>query len=70
MPPQKVVSTPYKLIDSDPHASRVISYMRPSDYAVWGASTAAAPAALYLWGEHFEITRNADRRTDHRIMGY
>ena len=50
MPPQKVVSTPYRLIDADPHASRVISYMRPSDYAVWGGATAAAPAALYLWG--------------------
>ena len=58
MPLQKVVSTPYKLIDADPHASRVISYMRSSDYAVWGGATAAAPAAMYLWGEHFEIPRN------------
>jgi len=49
MPPQKVVSTPYPLIDCDPHAFRVVSYMRPSDYAVWGASTAAVPSALYLW---------------------
>ena len=70
MSPQKVVSTPYRLLDADPHASRVISYMRPSDYAVWGGATAAAPAALYLWGEHLEITRNADRRTDHRVMRY
>jgi hypothetical protein len=53
MPPQKVVSTPYRPIDADPHASRVISYMRPSDYAVWGGATAAAPAALYFWGETF-----------------
>ncbi|KAF9648636.1 hypothetical protein BDM02DRAFT_3186960 [Thelephora ganbajun] len=49
MSPQKVVSTPYKLIDADPHATRVISYMRPSDFAVWGGATAAGPGALYLW---------------------
>ena len=70
MPPQKVVSTPYRLIDADPHATRVVSYMRPSDYAVWGGSTAAAPAALYLWGEHLEITRSTDRKTDGRVMCY
>jgi len=67
MPLQKVVSTPYKLIDADPHASRVVSYMRPSDYVVWGGATAAAPATMYLWGEHFEITRNTDRFTDHPV---
>ena len=69
MPPQKVVSTPYRLIDADPHVTRVVSYMRPSDYAVWGGSTAAAPAALYLWGEHLEITRTP-MDTDRRIMCY
>ncbi|KAF8223776.1 NUXM, NADH-ubiquinone oxidoreductase subunit [Tricholoma matsutake] len=47
--PQKVVETPYPLIDSDPHASRVIRYFRPSDYATWAAATAAFPSALYLW---------------------
>ncbi|KAF9054449.1 NADH-ubiquinone oxidoreductase complex I, 21 kDa subunit-domain-containing protein [Panaeolus papilionaceus] len=47
--PQKVVTTEYPLIDSDPHASRVISYFRPSDYAVWAAATGAFPAALYFW---------------------
>ncbi|PPQ91487.1 hypothetical protein CVT25_013744 [Psilocybe cyanescens] len=45
----KVVKTEYPLIDSDPHASRVIRYMRPSDYAAWAGSTAAFPAALYAW---------------------
>ena len=60
MPTQKVVSTPHKLIDSDPHVSRVMSYMRPSDLVVWGSATAAAPGALYLWGEHLDITRDAD----------
>ena len=68
MPTQKVVSTPYKLIDADPHAFRVVSYMRPSDYAIWGGATAAAPAAMYLWGEYFEITRNTDRMTDHYVV--
>lgn len=48
--PQKVIETPYPLIDADPHASRVIRYMRPSDYATWAGATAAFPSALYLWG--------------------
>jgi hypothetical protein len=48
--PQKVVETEYPLIDSDPHASRVIKYMRPTDYALWAGATAAFPGALYLWG--------------------
>lgn len=48
--PEKVIETPYPLIDIDPHASRVMRYMRPSDYAVWAAATAAFPSALYLWG--------------------
>ncbi|KAJ8515739.1 hypothetical protein ONZ45_g6085 [Pleurotus djamor] len=47
--PQKVVETPYPLIDADPHASRVLRYMRPSDYAAWAAATAAFPSALYFW---------------------
>ncbi|KAG8920277.1 hypothetical protein FRC02_001005, partial [Tulasnella sp. 418] len=49
----KKLETPYPLIDADPHASRVLRYMRPSDYGVIAASTAAAPGALYLW-EHFD----------------
>ncbi|KAI0793927.1 NADH-ubiquinone oxidoreductase complex I, 21 kDa subunit-domain-containing protein [Fomes fomentarius] len=47
--PNKVVETPYPLIDADPHAGRVIRYMRPSDYAVWAGATGAFPTALYLW---------------------
>ncbi|KDR80594.1 hypothetical protein GALMADRAFT_240924 [Galerina marginata CBS 339.88] len=45
----KVVKTEYPLIDADPHASRVIRYFRPSDYAAWAGTTAAFPAALYFW---------------------
>lgn len=50
MPNQKTISTPYPLIDGDPHASRVVRYFRLSDWATWAAATAAFPAALYLWG--------------------
>ncbi|KAJ7918804.1 NADH-ubiquinone oxidoreductase complex I, 21 kDa subunit-domain-containing protein [Mycena leptocephala] len=39
----------YPLIDCDPHASRVIRYMRPSDYATWAAYTAGTPAAFWAW---------------------
>jgi len=47
--PDKVVETPYPLIDADPHFPRVVRYMRPSDYAVWAGATAAFPSALYFW---------------------
>ena len=49
----KVVETPYPLIDADPHASRVVRYFRPSDYATWAGSTIAFPAAIYAWGMKF-----------------
>lgn len=44
--PVKEFNTPYPVIDTDPHFSRVVRYMRPSDYAAWAAGTAAAPAIL------------------------
>ncbi|GLB41751.1 putative C-terminal of NADH-ubiquinone oxidoreductase 21 kDa subunit [Lyophyllum shimeji] len=47
--PEKLIETPYPRIDADPHASRVIRYFRPSDYAVWAGATGAFPAALYCW---------------------
>ncbi|KAI0792081.1 NADH-ubiquinone oxidoreductase complex I, 21 kDa subunit-domain-containing protein [Abortiporus biennis] len=47
--PTKVVETPYPLIDADPHAGRVLRYLRFSDYAAWATATAAFPTALYLW---------------------
>ncbi|KAI0028552.1 NADH-ubiquinone oxidoreductase complex I, 21 kDa subunit-domain-containing protein [Vararia minispora EC-137] len=40
-------SRPFPLIDSDPHFSRVLRYMRLSDYAVWGGTTIVSPAFLY-----------------------
>jgi hypothetical protein len=48
--PSKEIQTPYPLIDADPHASRVVRYFRPSDYAWWLGATSAFPAALYFWG--------------------
>ncbi|KAJ6457165.1 NADH-ubiquinone oxidoreductase complex I, 21 kDa subunit-domain-containing protein [Mycena vitilis] len=39
----------YPLIDCDPHASRVIRYMRPSDYTTWAAFTAGTPAVFWGW---------------------
>ncbi|KAJ7281946.1 NADH-ubiquinone oxidoreductase complex I, 21 kDa subunit-domain-containing protein [Mycena rebaudengoi] len=39
----------YPLIDCDPHASRVIRYMRPGDYATWAGYTAGVPAVFAAW---------------------
>jgi hypothetical protein len=39
------------LLPLDPHAKRVIRYMRPSDYAVWAGATATFPALMYGYGE-------------------
>ncbi|KII87175.1 hypothetical protein PLICRDRAFT_176958 [Plicaturopsis crispa FD-325 SS-3] len=47
--PEKVIETPYPLIDADPHFTRVVRYFRWTDYATWAGATAAAPAALYAW---------------------
>ena len=44
------LALPFPLIDADPHAKRVISYMRGSDYALWAAGTAAGPGAIYAFG--------------------
>ncbi|GAA5848873.1 hypothetical protein JCM8547_006373 [Rhodosporidiobolus lusitaniae] len=41
------LNTPFPVIDVDPHFSRVLSYMRPADLAVWGAAAGAAPAVIY-----------------------
>lgn len=44
------LAAPFPLIDADPHAKRVVKYFRGSDYALWAAGTAAAPAAVYAFG--------------------
>lgn len=53
--PQKSLTTPYPLIDADPHAFRVVRYMRPSDYVWWSAGTVAFPSAYYLWSKSLSI---------------
>jgi len=65
--PDKVVSTPYPLIDADPHFSRVVRYFRTEDYAVWAAGTAAFPSLLYIW-EMADPSRSA-LRTPMRLGG-
>ena len=48
--PEKVLQTPYPLIDIDPHFTRVVRYFRASDYATWAVATLAVPGALLAWG--------------------
>ena len=47
--------TDYPLIDADPHFGRVVRYLRPSDYGVIVASTAAVPAAFIIWSKRLRI---------------
>jgi hypothetical protein len=55
MPQPTISTTPYPLIDSDPHFTRVVRYFRLSDYAVWAAGTAGFPAVLAAWGTPLSI---------------
>ncbi|KAF8983757.1 hypothetical protein BGZ46_009633 [Entomortierella lignicola] len=43
---EQYIKTEYPIIDSDPHFTRVVRYMRGSDYAAWGGLTVAAPGIL------------------------
>jgi len=45
---QDLQQRPYPLIDADPHAGRVVRYMRTSDYAAWAGVTAALPAGFLV----------------------
>jgi hypothetical protein len=56
--PAQDVPRAYPLIDSDPHAGRVIRYMRGSDYGLWAGATAAGPGLLYLYGEVYAFLRH------------
>lgn len=47
----KEPETPFPIIDVDPHFKRVVSYMRPSDYAAWGTAALAFPFTIYFMGE-------------------
>jgi hypothetical protein len=43
-------TTRFPVIDTDPHAVRVVRYFRTRDYGTWATVTAGFPAAYYLWG--------------------
>lgn len=40
---------PYPVLDTDPHATRVVRYFRLSDYLTWASVTVGMPAALAFW---------------------
>ncbi|WWD19343.1 hypothetical protein CI109_103802 [Kwoniella shandongensis] len=69
--PLKQTPQPYPLIDSDPHFSRVVRYMRPSDYATWAGATAIGPGLLYLY-ERVDPTKStkASIRSALRLTGF
>ena len=60
------LSTPFPLLDADPHAGRVIRYFRPSDYALWATGTAIAPIAIYSLRQSLIplLKRNIERVID------
>lgn len=60
-PALKEFTTPYALIDADPHVRRVINYFRPSDYTAWAGTAAAFPGLLYLLGRLHALTRKNRR---------
>ncbi|GJJ74210.1 hypothetical protein EMPS_06568 [Entomortierella parvispora] len=43
---EQYIRTEHPVIDSDPHFTRVVRYMRGSDVAAWGGLTVGAPAIL------------------------
>ena len=48
--PTQTTDAKFPVLDTDPHASRVLRYMRPSDVAVVAGSTAIAPGLLLAFG--------------------
>jgi hypothetical protein len=49
---EQYVRTEHPVIDSDPHFTRVVRYMRGSDLVAWGGLTAAGPATLLAFGRN------------------
>ena len=47
---EQYIRTEYPVIDSDPHFTRVVSYMRGADLAAWGGLTAGGPAIMLALG--------------------
>ncbi|KAK9381825.1 NADH-ubiquinone oxidoreductase complex I, 21 kDa subunit-domain-containing protein [Kockiozyma suomiensis] len=63
-----IYDSEYPLIDADPHFSRVVRYMRPSDYLVWAGVAAVSPLVSgYM--EHPFYTRFASNLKD-TLIGY
>jgi len=48
---EQYIRTEHPVIDSDPHFTRVVRYMRGSDVAAWGGLTVGAPAVLLALGK-------------------
>lgn len=57
----------FPMIDADPHASRVIRYMRRSDYLWWAGATVIPPAIIYVTRTSFFPT-SYESRTDAQIV--
>ncbi|BEJ15738.1 hypothetical protein CspHIS471_0503430 [Cutaneotrichosporon sp. HIS471] len=56
--PVKQLDAPYPVIDVDPHFRRVVGYMRPNDFLLWGGVTASGPILISLW-ERMDPTKSA-----------
>lgn len=61
--------TDYEVIDIDPHFNRVVSYFRPQDYIVWGATTVALPLLWQVWEKIEPISQNKKLNPMYRRTG-
>ncbi|WRT68703.1 uncharacterized protein IL334_005683 [Kwoniella shivajii] len=69
--PVKETPAKYPVIDTDPHFTRVVRYMRGSDYATWAGATAAGPGLFWLY-EKVDPTKasKASLRSALRLTGF
>nr|XP_019011764.1 uncharacterized protein I206_03870 [Kwoniella pini CBS 10737]OCF50545.1 hypothetical protein I206_03870 [Kwoniella pini CBS 10737] len=69
--PVKETPAAFPVIDTDPHFTRVIRYMRPSDYLTWAGSTAIGPGLFWLY-EKVDPTKasKAALRSSLRLTGF
>jgi hypothetical protein len=68
--PTKELKTPYPVIDADPHFRRVVGYMRPNDYVLWGGAAAAGPLLLSFWDKVDPSKASAGIRSAVRLSGW
>lgn len=64
-----VPPTQYELIDKDPVFSRVVRYMRWSDYAEWAGLTAAAPFVASILSHQYNPKQPLLRPAPHLARG-